>query len=145
MNLQFITYQNLTVRDFCVGDIVAINNTPVRIVGIISDIYIQYLNDERTGTYKTTVSEIQDIRINEETLLKNGFQNLGNHTLMGPQWKLTSPTDEKHWIEIRVGEFISGKYLDDSVYENFMTRHALSLRELQHAFNMDKMNKILQL
>lgn len=121
---------------FSVGDLVAYNGHACRITGIRNGIFL--LPVEGSEEIRTEACNILDIEITEDTLKKNGFVNLGNHTLLGPQWRLVNPKDECQTMNLRIHGFIQVTYLDDSVYENYMTQYASTLRELQHALTANR-------
>lgn len=116
---------------FSVEDLVAYNGHACRITGIRNGIFL--LPVEGKEEIRAEACDILDIEITEDTLKKNRFVNLANHTLLGPQWRLVNPKDECNSMNLRVHKFIQVTYLDDRVYENYMTQYASTLRELQHA------------
>lgn len=128
--------KTMDALDLHVFDIVALGDIPVRVAVVgAGTVALDFIGQPQTTPFFVKVDDprLRDIKISEEVLLLNGFQNISNHTLKGCSTFTYRNNDQT--ITVKIGDYIREEYFDDRNYVNHETVHASSLRELQHALS----------
>ncbi len=154
------TIYNATIQRYTVGDIVAFEKEAVRIISVNIDgtLVLRPISTDEHGnpvpdekprediTVKFDDKRLGDIKITRECLLRNGFADESKHTLQGSDtFRYVNPKDTDHVFHVRIGYWADGTYFDDREYHNLKTAYMMSLRDLQHALTMDRINLLITL
>lgn len=148
----------VNIRNIHAGDIMCLDGIAIRIVEVKLNGLIGYCAFKADGSYLTAVhgleavayirandKRLEDIKISEEILLKNGFQDISIHSLKGAcTFSFTSPKDLNHQITLKVDDWIDCTYFDGSLFHNLQTVYASTLRQLQHALDEDGFDLLLK-
>ena len=151
---------NAEIQRYTVGDILAYGEEAVRIISVNIDgtLVLRPIATDDMGnpvpkrepsediTVKFDDKRLSDIKITRECLLRNHFTDESVHTLQGSDtFRYVNPKDTDHVFHVRIGYWADGTYFDDREYHNLKTAYMMSLRDLQHALTMDRINLLINL
>ena len=151
---------NAEIQRYTVGDILAYGDEAVRITSVNIDgtLVLRPISTDEHGnpvpdekprkdiTVKFDDKRLSDIKITHECLLRNRFTDESVHTLQGSDtFRYVNPKDTDHVFHVRIGYWADGTYFDDREYHNLKTAYMMSLRDLQHALTMDRIDLVIDL
>ena len=151
---------NAEIQRYTVGDILAYGDEAVRITSVNIDgtLVLRPISTDEHGNpvpdekpredIKTRFDDkrLSDIKITRECLLRNRFTDESVHTLQGSDtFRYVNPKDTDHVFHVRIGYWADGTYFDDREYHNLKTAYMMSLRDLQHALTMDRIDLVINL